>query len=88
MLILKTPNVRLKASRLVSSIEEDGKSIPMLLRHYLKLNGTMNFHVVQSFNNTTVVLYVRLAISNQHSVKVLRQLCLLLNRSLSVTVIY
>ena len=50
-------------SALVSSIEEDGKGIPVLLRHYLKLNGTLlNFHVDQSFNNTTVgLILVRLA---------------------------
>ena len=44
-------------SALVSSIEEDGKGIPILLRHYLKLNGTLlNFNVDPSFNNTTVGL--------------------------------
>ena len=44
-------------SAVVSSIEEDGKGIPVLLRHYLKLNGTLlNFNVDPSFNNTTVGL--------------------------------
>jgi putative hemolysin len=44
-------------SAVVSSIEEDGKGIPVLLRHYLKLNGSLiNFHVDKDFNNTTVGL--------------------------------
>ena len=44
-------------SAVVSSIEQDGKGIPVLLRHYLKLNGTLlNFNVDPSFNNTTVGL--------------------------------
>ena len=50
-------------SALVSSIEEDDKGIPVLLRHYLKLNGTLlDFHVDSTFNNTTVgLILVRLA---------------------------
>jgi len=44
-------------SAVVSSVEEDGKGIPVLLRHYLKLNGSLlNFHVDEDFNNTTVGL--------------------------------
>ena len=44
-------------SAVISSIEQDGKGIPVLLRHYLKLNGTLlNFNVDPSFNNTTVGL--------------------------------
>jgi putative hemolysin len=44
-------------SAVVSSIEQDGKGIPVLLRHYLKLNGTLlNFNVDPAFNNTTVGL--------------------------------
>jgi len=44
-------------SAVVSSVEEDGKGIPVLLRHYLKLNGSLlNFHVDKDFNNTTVGL--------------------------------
>mgnify|MGYP002817929016 CR=1 FL=1 len=50
-------------SALVSSIEDDGKGIPVLLRHYLKLNGTLlNFHVDEGFGNTTVgLILVRMA---------------------------
>ena len=50
-------------SAVVSSVEEDSKGIPVLLRHYLKLNGTLlNFHVDESFANTTVgLILVRLA---------------------------
>jgi len=50
-------------SALVSSIEEDDKGIPVLLRHYLKLNGTLlDFHLDTTFNNTTVgLILVRLA---------------------------
>jgi hypothetical protein len=49
-------------SAVVSSIEEDDKGIPVLLRHYLKLNGTLlDFHLDTNFNNTTVgLILVRL----------------------------
>lgn len=39
-------------SALISSLEEDGKGIPTLLKHYLKLNGTMaSFNVDKSFGS-------------------------------------
>ena len=39
-------------SLLVSEIEKDGKGIPVLLRHYLKLNGTLvSFNVDKAFSN-------------------------------------
>ena len=44
-------------SFVVSSVERDGKGMPVLLRHYLKLNGTLlSFHLDKDFNNTTVGL--------------------------------
>jgi putative hemolysin len=39
-------------SALISSIEEDGKGIPMLLKHYLRLKGTLlSFNVDKSFSS-------------------------------------
>lgn len=39
-------------SLLISEIEQDGKGIPILLRHYLKLNATIiNFNVDKNFSN-------------------------------------
>lgn len=39
-------------SALISSLEEDGKGIPTLLKHYLKLNGTLaSFNVDKSFSS-------------------------------------
>jgi hypothetical protein len=39
-------------SLLISELEEDGKGIPILLRHYLKLNGQLiSFSVDKSFSN-------------------------------------
>ena len=61
---LKDSNCRVEdVSAVVSSLEADGKGIPVLLRHYLKLNGTLlNFHVDETFNNTTVgLILVRLS---------------------------
>jgi hypothetical protein len=37
---------------LISSLEEDGKGIPTLLKHYLKLNGTLaSFNVDKAFQS-------------------------------------
>ncbi len=39
-------------SALISSLEEDGKGIPTLLKHYLKLNGTLaSFNVDKAFQS-------------------------------------
>lgn len=39
-------------SALISSIEEDGKGLPVLLKHYLKLKGTLlSFNVDKSFSS-------------------------------------
>lgn len=39
-------------SALISSLEEDGKGIPVLLKHYLRLNGTLvSFNVDKSFSS-------------------------------------
>ena len=39
-------------SALISSMEEDGKGIPVLLKHYLRLNGTLlSFNVDKSFSS-------------------------------------
>ena len=39
-------------SALISSLEEDGKGIPTLLKHYLRLNGTiLNFNVDKAFSS-------------------------------------
>ena len=39
-------------SALISSLEEDGKGIPVLLKHYLRLNGTIiSFNVDKSFSS-------------------------------------
>ena len=39
-------------SALISSMEDDGKGIPVLLKHYLRLNGTLlSFNVDKSFSS-------------------------------------
>ncbi|MBW2634459.1 MAG: hypothetical protein JRE14_10140 [Deltaproteobacteria bacterium] len=39
-------------SFLISEIEKDGKGVPVLLKHYLKLNGKLlSFNVDKSFSN-------------------------------------
>jgi hypothetical protein len=39
-------------SALISALEEDGKGIPILLKHYLRLNGTMlSFNVDKAFSS-------------------------------------
>ena len=39
-------------SALISSIETDGKGIPVLLKHYLRLNGSiLSFNVDAAFSN-------------------------------------
>jgi hypothetical protein len=39
-------------SQLVSDIEQDGKGLPVLLRHYLKLNGKiLSFNIDKSFGD-------------------------------------
>lgn len=39
-------------SALIASLEEDGKGIPMLLKHYLRLNGTLlSFNVDKAFSS-------------------------------------
>jgi hypothetical protein len=39
-------------SALISSLEEDGKGIPMLLKHYLRLSGTLlSFNVDKDFSS-------------------------------------
>ena len=46
-------------SFLISEIEKDGKGIPILLKHYLKLNGKLlSFNVDQSFSNVVDGLLV------------------------------
>ncbi len=50
---LQSPFLTLEhVSALVSEIEKDGKGVPILLRHYLKLNGTiLSFNVDADFSH-------------------------------------